>query len=85
VLAPMYIAEVSPAGIRGRLVTLNQMAIVNRNPGRLLCELVPIGSGRGDLALDVRQRRRAIGMTGVAPREGVCWGERLRVGLRSVM
>jgi sugar porter (SP) family MFS transporter len=28
VLAPMYIAEVSPAGIRGRLVTLNQMAIV---------------------------------------------------------
>jgi sugar porter (SP) family MFS transporter len=28
VLAPMYIAEVSPAPIRGRLVTLNQMAIV---------------------------------------------------------
>ncbi len=28
VLAPMYIAEVSPARIRGRLVTLNQMAIV---------------------------------------------------------
>jgi sugar porter (SP) family MFS transporter len=28
VLAPMYIAEVSPAHIRGRLVTLNQMAIV---------------------------------------------------------
>ncbi len=28
VLAPMYIAEVSPAGIRGGLVTLNQMAIV---------------------------------------------------------
>lgn len=28
VLAPMYIAEVSPAAIRGRLVTLNQMAIV---------------------------------------------------------
>jgi sugar porter (SP) family MFS transporter len=28
VLSPMYIAEVSPAQIRGRLVTLNQMAIV---------------------------------------------------------
>lgn len=28
VLAPMYIAEVSPAVVRGRLVTLNQMAIV---------------------------------------------------------
>lgn len=28
VLSPMYIAEVSPAAIRGRLVTLNQMAIV---------------------------------------------------------
>jgi sugar porter (SP) family MFS transporter len=28
VLAPMYIAEVSPARIRGRLVSLNQMAIV---------------------------------------------------------
>jgi sugar porter (SP) family MFS transporter len=29
VLAPMYIAEVAPAAIRGRLVTLNQMAIVS--------------------------------------------------------
>lgn len=28
VLAPLYIAEVSPARIRGRLVSLNQMAIV---------------------------------------------------------
>ncbi len=28
VLAPMYIAEISPPAIRGRLVTLNQMAIV---------------------------------------------------------
>jgi sugar porter (SP) family MFS transporter len=28
VLAPMYIAEISPAAIRGKLVTLNQMAIV---------------------------------------------------------
>ncbi len=29
VLAPLYIAEVSPAQIRGRLVSLNQMAIVS--------------------------------------------------------
>ncbi len=29
VLAPLYIAEVSPARIRGRLVSLNQMAIVS--------------------------------------------------------
>lgn len=28
VVAPMYIAEISPAAIRGRLVSLNQMAIV---------------------------------------------------------
>ena len=28
VVAPLYIAEVSPAAVRGRLVTLNQMAIV---------------------------------------------------------
>ncbi|MBR6286714.1 MAG: sugar porter family MFS transporter [Bacteroidaceae bacterium] len=27
-LAPMYIAEVSPAGVRGRMVSLNQMTIV---------------------------------------------------------
>jgi sugar porter (SP) family MFS transporter len=37
VLAPMYIAEVSPAAVRGRLVTLNQMAIVT---GILLSYLV---------------------------------------------
>jgi MFS transporter, SP family, arabinose:H+ symporter len=36
-LAPLYIAEVSPAGIRGRLVSFNQMAIVT---GILLAYLV---------------------------------------------
>jgi sugar porter (SP) family MFS transporter len=36
-LAPLYIAEVSPAAIRGRLVSLNQMAIVT---GILLSYLV---------------------------------------------
>jgi SP family arabinose:H+ symporter-like MFS transporter len=36
-LAPLYIAEVSPARIRGRLVALNQMAIVS---GILLAYLV---------------------------------------------
>ena len=37
VLAPLYIAEVSPPGIRGRLVSMNQMAIVT---GILLAYLV---------------------------------------------
>lgn len=37
VLAPLYIAEVAPPGIRGRLVSLNQMAIVS---GILLAYLV---------------------------------------------
>jgi len=37
VLAPLYIAEVSPPGIRGRLVSMNQMAIVS---GILLAYLV---------------------------------------------
>ncbi len=39
-LAPLYIAEVSPAAIRGRLVSLNQMAIVT---GILLSYLVSWG------------------------------------------
>ncbi len=37
VLAPLYIAEISPRAIRGRLVSLNQMAIVS---GILLAYLV---------------------------------------------
>ncbi len=37
VLAPLYIAEISPAHIRGRMVSLNQMAIVT---GILLAYLV---------------------------------------------
>jgi SP family arabinose:H+ symporter-like MFS transporter len=40
VLAPLYIAEVAPANIRGRLVSLNQMAIVT---GILLAYLVNWG------------------------------------------
>lgn len=45
VLAPLYIAEVSPARLRGRLVSLNQMAIVT---GILLAYLVNWGlSGMG--------------------------------------
>jgi sugar porter (SP) family MFS transporter len=38
-VAPMYIAELAPAHIRGRLVTLNQMAIVT---GILLANLVSL-------------------------------------------
>jgi SP family arabinose:H+ symporter-like MFS transporter len=37
VLAPIYIAEIAPPGIRGRLVSLNQMAIVS---GILLAYLI---------------------------------------------
>ena len=45
VLAPLYIAEVSPPHIRGRLVSLNQMAIVT---GILLAYVVNWGlAGRG--------------------------------------
>ncbi len=60
VLAPLYIAEISPRQIRGRLVSLNQMAIVT---GILLAvphELVPELHGGLELALDVRIRRRAL-------------------------
>lgn len=43
-LAPMYIAEMSPAAIRGRMVSLNQMAIVL---GILGAQVVNMLIGRG--------------------------------------
>lgn len=47
-LAPLYIAEIAPARLRGRLVSLNQMAIVT---GILLAYLVNWGlSGAGPAA-----------------------------------
>ena len=45
-LAPLYIAEISPARIRGRIVTLNQLAIVS---GILIAYIVSWGlSGIGE-------------------------------------
>ena len=59
-LAPMYIAEVSPATIRGRMVSLNQMAIVL---GILSAQIVNMLLAR-DTALPVNQEWN------------VCWGWR---------
>ena len=60
VLAPLYIAEISPRAIRGRLVSLNQMAIVT---GILLAYfvnwLLSFG-GPLELAVDVRLGRRPV-------------------------
>ena len=69
VLAPMYIAEVAPAHMRGRLASLQQMAIVagtvqrlseQRHPRqacwRSQCDLLVWGA---DLALDVLDGSRA--------------------------
>jgi sugar porter (SP) family MFS transporter len=56
-LSPMYIAEVSPAGMRGRLVCLNEMTIV---VGILLAQVTNwfiAGHGSGDLM----QRNADIG------------------------
>ena len=43
VVAPLYIAEISPAHVRGRLVTLNQLAIVS---GILISLAVNLGLAR---------------------------------------
>ncbi len=38
-VCPMYIAEISPANIRGMLVSCNQFAIIFRYAGSLFCQL----------------------------------------------
>lgn len=53
-LSPMYIAEISPAAVRGRLVSLNQMTIVLGILGAqivnwLLAEPVPAGYTASDI------------------------------------
>jgi MFS transporter, SP family, arabinose:H+ symporter len=47
VLAPLYIAEISPPGSRGRLVTLNQMAIVTGILASYLVNWMLSGLGPG--------------------------------------
>ena len=53
-LSPMYIAEISPTAIRGKLVSLNQMTIVLGILGAqianwLIAEEVPAGFGNADI------------------------------------
>jgi SP family arabinose:H+ symporter-like MFS transporter len=69
IVAPLYIAEVSPARIRGLLVSLNQMAIVT---GILLAYLTNwfVLPRSSQLALDVFERCGAIGP--VVSRAFVC-------------
>ena len=59
-LAPMYIAEVSPAEIRGRMVSLNQMTIVLGILGaRYRCSRESGVECRVGLSLDVLGRNRS--------------------------
>lgn len=68
VIAPAYIAEISPASIRGRLGSLQQLAIVTRHLRRTAVRLLPRDRGRRrsggavararGLALDVHERGR---------------------------
>ena len=68
VIAPAYIAEIAPASIRGRLGSLQQLAIVTGIFIALLVRRLPRRRGRrrrqravvraGGLALDVPRRRR---------------------------
>lgn len=53
-ISPMYIAEISPASVRGRLVSVNQLTIVigilaAQSVNYLIAEAVPAGAG--DLAI----------------------------------
>lgn len=55
-LSPMYIAEVAPASVRGRLVSLNQLTIVlgilaAQIANMLIAEPVEPGIGSGDLSM----------------------------------
>jgi MFS family permease len=53
-ISPMYIAEVSPAAVRGKFVSLNQLTIVI---GILAAQVVNLGIARyGDILDDVRVR-----------------------------
>ena len=71
-LSPLYIAEISPARIRGLMVSVNQLAIVTGILFVLQRELRAHWSGSGELALDVRVGRGAVGifLAGAALRSG---------------
>lgn len=64
-LSPLYIAEVAPARIRGRLVSVNQLAIVT---GMLIVYWVNAWiAGSGDQAWNVAQGWRWMFASGVLP------------------
>jgi SP family arabinose:H+ symporter-like MFS transporter len=65
-LAPLYIAEISPAAIRGRLVALNQMAIVS---GILLAYL-----SNWLLSFLGAESWRWMFLTAAVPSLGFLWG-----------
>lgn len=65
-LAPLYIAEVAPAAIRGRLVALNQMAIVT---GILLAYL-----SNWVLSFLGAESWRWMFLTAAVPSIGFFWG-----------
>src|SRR5512136_939582 len=64
-LSPLYIAEVSPARIRGRMVSVNQFAIIS---GMLVVYYVnAVVAGMGDEAWDVQVGWRWMFGSGVLP------------------
>ena len=72
-LSPMYIAEIAPAAVRGRLVAMNQFTIVARHPAgpgvQLRRRLFQQG-GRSAIARPPPPRRRhGVGCRPRSPRE----------------
>ena len=65
VVSPMYIAEISPASLRGRLVALSQFNVVLGHPDRVPLELPDRAPRRRPrverLAVDARHRGAAVG------------------------
>lgn len=75
-LSPMYIAEVSPAGIRGRMVSLNQMTIVL---GILAAQLVNMLLARDTTVAEMQQWNLDWGW------RWMFWAEALPAGLFLLM
>jgi len=50
IIAPMYIAEIAPAGIRGRMVSFNQLNIVIGISAAYFCNYLILTLGQSDLA-----------------------------------
>jgi sugar porter (SP) family MFS transporter len=50
IIAPMYIAEIAPADLRGRMVSFNQLNIVIGISAAYFCNYLILGLGQSDLA-----------------------------------